>query len=82
MNIIRSTPRYIIIKMAKLNIKNLKSSKGKAICYIQRNSLKTMIVFSAETLLARGSRMIKVLKLKTKILYLAKLSFTLELKER
>ena len=47
--------------------KNLKSSKGKTIRYIQRNSLKTMSIFSAETLMARGSRMIiKVLKLKTK----------------
>ena len=30
MNPKRTMPGYIIIKMAKLNIKNLKSSKGRA----------------------------------------------------
>ena len=42
MNPKRTIPRYIIIKMAKLNIKNLKRSKGKATNHMKRNSHKTI----------------------------------------
>ena len=38
----RPTPRHILIKMPRLKIKNLKSSKKKAVSYLQRNSHKTV----------------------------------------
>ena len=39
----RSTPRYIVIKVAKIKDKeNIKSSKGKATSYVQGTSYKTI----------------------------------------
>ena len=38
----RTTPRHIIIKMPRLKIENLKSSKRKAESYLQRRSHKTV----------------------------------------
>ena len=38
----RPTPRHILIKMPRLKIKNLKSSKKKAVSYLQGSSHKTI----------------------------------------
>ena len=59
MNSKRSTPRHILIKMAKerdrdkqskRRNKNLKSSKGKTTSYIQGNSIKLSVDFLVEIL--------------------------------
>ena len=41
----RPTPRHILIKMPRLKIKNLKSSKKKAVSYLQEKADKTVSCF-------------------------------------
>ena len=45
----RTAPRHIIIKMPRLKIENLKSSKRKAESYLQRSSQRLSADFSKET---------------------------------
>lgn len=54
MNIIRSTPRYIIIKMAKLKGKEriLKGARGKILVTYKRTLIRLSTDLAAETLQA------------------------------
>ena len=60
MNIIRATPRYIIIKIAKLKGKEriLKGARGKILVTYKRTLIRLSANFSAGTLQATGCGMI------------------------
>ena len=80
----RPTLRHIIIKMSKVKEENLKSSKRKITCYIQRNPHKIIKrFFSAEILQARRERhnivaVVKERKIQPRILHPAKLLLRIE----
>ena len=68
------------MKWQNLKIKNIKSIKGKAVCYTQGDSHRVLMHFPAETLQSRRERndIFKVIKgesLQPRILYLARISF-------
>ena len=80
----RPTLRHIIIKMSKVKGENLKSSKRKITCDMQRNPHKIIKrFFSAETLQARreGHNIVTVIKerkIQPRILYPSKLLLRIE----
>ena len=79
----RPTPRHILIKMPRLEIKNLKSSKKKAVSYLQGSSHKTVSSFlkrnfAGQKGLARNSGSQERQGPIPRLCYPAKLSFRIE----